>query len=190
MVFIDVEELIGKSFDVRQDDNTTSKITVVDAIRNHEENTKQNSVHTKFKVKHNKDKYEEILTYNELMDHLHKLEDGPIMWELRKIVSHQGPLDKNHPNYMGSPYNVGVKWENGEILKERLSIIVDDAPVECAIYALQQHLPANQGWNRYKDILNSKEKYFMKLIKQKLDIINVSLDFSMESKFLGIIMKL
>ena len=97
MAFIDFEELIGESFDVRQDDNTTSKKLVVDAIRNHEEDTKENSVHTKFKVKHNKDKYEEILTYNELMDHLHKLEDGPIMWELRKIVSHQGPLDKNHP---------------------------------------------------------------------------------------------
>ena len=41
MAFIDVEELIGKSFDVPQDDNTTSKVTVVDAIKNHEEDTKQ-----------------------------------------------------------------------------------------------------------------------------------------------------
>ena len=79
MAFIDVEDLIGKSFDLSQDDGTTSKITVVDAIKNHEENTKQSSIHTKFKIKQSKDKYEEIITYNELMDHLSKLEDGAIM---------------------------------------------------------------------------------------------------------------
>ena len=140
MAFIDVEDLIGKSFDLSQDDGTTSKITVVDAIKNHEENTKQSSIHTKFKIKHSKDKYEEIITYNELMDHLSKLEDGAIMWELRHIVSHQGPLDKNHPSYMGSTYNVKVKWENGEITEEPLSIIAADAPVACAIYAKKMNL--------------------------------------------------
>ena len=118
MAFIDVEDLIGKSFDLSESDGSTSKITVVDAIKNHEENTKQSSVHTKFKIQHNNDKYEEIITYNELMDYLNKLEDGAIMWELRHIVSHQGPLDKNHPSYMGSTYNVKVKWENGEITEE------------------------------------------------------------------------
>ena len=55
MAFIDVEDLIGKSFDLSKDDGTTSKITVVDAIKNHEENTKQSSIHTKFRIKHNKE---------------------------------------------------------------------------------------------------------------------------------------
>ena len=42
------------------------------------------------------------------MDHLNNLEDGPIMWGLDCIVSHQGPLEQNHPSYMGSKYNVKV----------------------------------------------------------------------------------
>ena len=135
MAFIDVEDLIGKSFNIHNNDDNVSEITVMDAIKNHEENTNQSSVHTKFRIRHIKDKYEEIITYNELMDHLNKLEDGAIMWELKHIVSHQGPLDKNHPSYMGSTYNVKVKWENGEITEEPLSIIAANAPVACVIYA-------------------------------------------------------
>ena len=68
------------------------------------------------------------------MDHLHKLEDSLIMLELQKVVSHEGPLDKNYPNYKGSPYNVGIKQEYGNITEESLSIIAANVPVVCAIY--------------------------------------------------------
>ena len=33
MPFIDVEDLIGKTFNIPQDDNIKSKVTVVDAIK-------------------------------------------------------------------------------------------------------------------------------------------------------------
>ena len=140
----------------------------MDAIKNHEENTKQSSIHTKFKIKHSKDKYEEIITYNELMDHLNKLEDGAIMWELRHIVSHQRPLDKNHPSYMGSTYNVKVKWENGEITEEPLSIIAADAPVACAIYAKKMNLLEQPGWKRFKRIAKQQGRIFQEANKAKL----------------------
>ena len=72
-----------------------SKLTVLDVIKNHQVDTEVNSTHTKFRVKYNKDKYEEILTYNELMDHLNNLEHGAVMWELQQIVSHQFPLQRH-----------------------------------------------------------------------------------------------
>ena len=79
MALIDVEDLVGKSFDIKGDDDSISNITIIEAIKNHMENVEENSIYTKFKIKHNKDKFEEILTYNELMDHLNNLEDCPIM---------------------------------------------------------------------------------------------------------------
>ena len=109
MAFINMKDLIGKLFDMHEYGDKISKITLVDAIKNQEEDTHQNLIHTKFRIKFNKDKYEEIITYNELMDHLNNLEDGAVMWELQHIISYQRPVDKNYPNYMESPYNVNVK---------------------------------------------------------------------------------
>ena len=43
-----------------------------------------------------------------------------ILWEFKRIKGHQGPLNKNHPDYKGSSYNVTIEWENGEITDEPL----------------------------------------------------------------------
>ena len=86
-------------------------------------------------MSHNNNQYEDILSYNEIVDYIERQGEEPLYWELRHIVSHQGPLPAHHPNYKGSPYNVRVEWENEEITDEPLSIIAVDAPVACAIYA-------------------------------------------------------
>ena len=130
------------------------------------------------------------MAYNELKDHLNKLGDGPIIWKLQNVISHQGPLDKNHPKYMELPYNVGVKWESGEITEEYFFIITADAPVACAMYIKQLNPLNKPGWKRFKHILNSSIVYSVKLIKQRSYITNTGLNSSMEFEFLGIIMKL
>ena len=145
MAIIDVEDLVGRTFKIPTSDGKTSQATVIEAIRDHGTNTTRHSTHTKFHVSHGKDKYEEILTYNDIMDHLDRQEEGSLLWELRHIVSHQGPLSKEHPSYNGSPYNVKVEWENGEFSEEPLSTIAVDAPVACAIYAKKKSLLDKPG---------------------------------------------
>ena len=108
MVIIDLEDLIGKTFKLPLKDGKQDTATIVETIHEHEDNVKKNPTHTKFKISHSKDKYEEILSYNELMDHLNKQEGGPLEWELKRIVAHQGPLPKEYPSYQGSKYNVKV----------------------------------------------------------------------------------
>ena len=63
MAYIDTEDLVGKTFNILEDDNgNISKLTVIDAIKNHEDDTKHNTIHTKFRVQHEKNNYEDILT--------------------------------------------------------------------------------------------------------------------------------
>ena len=146
MDIIDVEDLVGRTFTLPEKKQGTA--TIIEAIGKHEEdvnNPTKNSARTKFKVKHNKDKFEEILSYNEIIDHIERSEDAPVMWELDEIIGHQGPLLHNHPNYDGSPYNVTVRWANGETTDEPLSIIATDAPVACAIYAKKKKLLNQPG---------------------------------------------
>ena len=147
MDIIDVEDLVGRNFSLP--DKKRGTATIVEAINKHEED---NSARKKFKILHNKDKFEEILSYNEIIDHIECSENTPVMWELDEIIGHQGPLIHTHPNYDGSPYNVTVRWENGETTDEPLSIIAVDAPVACAIYAKRKKILNQPGWKQFKRI--------------------------------------
>jgi hypothetical protein len=78
--------------------------------------------------------YEEIMTYNQIMNHIEQSEEDGIVWRFKRIAGHEGPLTNNHPMWKGSTYNVCVEWENGEITNEPMTTIAADDPVTCAFY--------------------------------------------------------
>ena len=94
--------------------------------------------------------YEEVLSYNEILDYINKQEeeDGEqaIVWKFKRIAAHEGPLRKGDPGYNGSKYNVLIEWENGEQTYEPLDTIAADDPVTCAIYAKENGLLEEPGW--------------------------------------------
>ena len=168
MAIIDVEELVGRTYNLPDKDGKDSNATIIEAIRDHQDKAHNDSTHTKFRVYHNKADYEEILSYNDLVDHIQRIEDQDIFWELKQVVAHEGPLNKNHPNYKGSKYNVKVEWENGETTEELLSVIAVDAPVACAIYAKRKGLLNTEGWKCFKRIAARQGKHFLEVNKAKL----------------------
>jgi hypothetical protein len=111
-----------------------------------------NPTRTKFRVSVNNDQAEEIITYNKLLDYLAKVLEIEIVWKYRRIISHNGPFQANHPEYKGSQYNLMIKWENGDITTEPPAIIAADDPVTCAIYAREHGLLDKPGWKRFKNI--------------------------------------
>jgi hypothetical protein len=76
----------------------------------------------------NDDQFEEILSYNEILDHLQtnvyeeEAEENQI-FKFREITAHEGPVSTKDPGYNGRKYNVLVKWETGESTYEPLEII-------------------------------------------------------------------
>jgi hypothetical protein len=58
-----------------------------------------------------------------------------------------------------------VKWENGEITTEPLSVIAADNPVTCAVYAREHDLLDVEGWRRFWNLAKC-EKHFLRLVKQ------------------------
>ena len=90
-------------------------------------------------------KVEELITYNQLLDHLEQAEaqDNSMHQELyrfRAIIGHKGPLKEMDPNWKGSKYNVQVEWETGEITIEPLSVIAAINPITCGAYAEEKNL--------------------------------------------------
>jgi hypothetical protein len=71
----------------------------------------------------------ETITYNKLLDYLSKDEESNVVWKFKRIISHEGPLKPGSSDYKGSPYNLMIEWETGEITKEPLQLIASDDPV-------------------------------------------------------------
>ena len=93
------------------------------------------------------------------------VENDDIVWKFQRIVVHQGHLKPNNPNYMGSHFNVRIKWENGEITYEPLDVIAANDPITCAIYMRENSLLDELGWIRFWCLAN-REKHSLHLVKQ------------------------
>ena len=78
------------------------------------------------------------------------------------------PLPKSHPNYNGSPCNLRIEWENGEITDEPLNIIAADDPVSCAICGRDHGLLELPGWKRFKSLAKREKKLLRALNQAKL----------------------
>ena len=83
-------------------------------------------------------KVEELISYNQLLEHLENAQDMGMDQELyrfRAIIGHQGPLLASDPDWKGSKYNVQVECETGEITFEPSPslLLMTQSPV--------QHMP-------------------------------------------------
>jgi hypothetical protein len=74
-------------------------------------------------------------------------------------------IDTPIDTIVANAHDVLVKWENGEITFEPLSVITADNPVTCAVYAREKNLLDVDGWKQFWN-LAKWEKHFLRLVKQ------------------------
>ena len=100
---------------------------ILEALVENEKQLVKHPDRIKFICSVNDDMYEEILTYNKILEYIAKNEeqdaDQAIVWKFKCIAGHQGPLKKGDPGYNGSKFNVLVEWETGESTYEPLNVI-------------------------------------------------------------------
>jgi hypothetical protein len=82
MVIVNPQELLGCTFLMdTQEDGQRFRTCIVEYISDHESNVRHSDDHVKFRISINEDEYEEIITYNELMDFIEKnQENDAIVW--------------------------------------------------------------------------------------------------------------
>ena len=147
---IDIPNLLARSFLLPPEDNRECHMAKIIDIDDHGQPLED----IKFKLKINKDRAEEIMSYNQLMDYIQKgtdaEEDPDSLFKFRDIVAHQGPLESTDPNHKWSKYNVMAEWESGEVTYEPLTLISKDDPITCAVYAKKHDLLDTTGWKHLK----------------------------------------
>ena len=165
MANIDIPNLLGRSFLLPPEDNGERHIAKIIDIDDHEQPLED----IKFKLKINKDRTEEIMSYNQLMDYIQKgtdaEEDPDSLFKFRDIIAHQGPLESTDPNHKGSKYNVMVEWESGEVTYEPLTLISKDDPITCAVYAKKHDLLDTTGWKHLKRYAKTSKR-LIRAVKQ------------------------
>jgi hypothetical protein len=115
-VIVDPQELLGRTFLMdTQEDGQRLRTCIVECISYHEANVRRSDDHVKFRISVNEDEYEEIITYDELMDFIEKnQEHDAIVWRFQHIVGHQGPLLWHDKDYNGSRFKVQCAGRMGE----------------------------------------------------------------------------
>ena len=152
MAVVDPQDLVGWTFlMVEHNDGQHFQAKIVECIYDHESAKTQTSNHVKFWCSVNDDAYEDLISYNEMMDYIQKnTENEQKLWRFKHIIGHQGPLKPSDHHYLGSCYNVQVEWENGEISYEPLGVIAKDNFLSCAIYARDNDLLEVPGWKQFR----------------------------------------
>lgn len=170
---INTDELIGHTFLMdKQDDGQQFRARVVKLIDDHTSQLESDKHRIKVLLSLDDDTREEVITYNQLLDYLAKDKDNDIVWKFKRIVSHQGPLTSNHPDYNGSIFNLTIEWENGETTNEPLQVIAKDDPVTCAIYGKDNGLLDLPGWKQFKSIAKRQKKFTRMVNQAKLKSFN------------------
>ena len=162
-------DLIGRTFLLPpEEDGQRFRGKIIESIFENEEELNNQPERIKFRCSVNDEQFEEILSYNEILDMIEKddTEDG--LWRFKSITGHQGPLSKSDSAYKGSRYNVLVNWETGESTYEPLHIIAADDPVSCAIYAKKNDLLDKEGWKRFKRLARRQKKIVRLMNQAKL----------------------
>jgi hypothetical protein len=169
----------------KQEDGSHYHAHIIHAVEDHNQDFANHTDCVKFVVSVNDDEFEDVVTYNELMDYFGKVEDEPgQLWKFCCIVSHQGPLKQNHPDYNGSMYNIMLEWENGEKMPEPLNVVAKDNPITFAVYAKENRLLDAPGWKQFKPIACHHKKFlFGWSIKPSFILSTLLQDKSIDMRF-------
>ena len=80
MAIIDIDNFVGRTFQMPDNNGILQPATIIEAIKNQDNDINDSSVLTQFQVQQNNDKFEEILACNQLMDHIER--ETNIFWDL------------------------------------------------------------------------------------------------------------
>ena len=133
MPIFDPTDLVGRTFLMDPPENGERYcMKILEVLVGNEEQLAKHPDCIKLICSVNDDMYEEILTYNEILEYIAKNKEQDaeqaIVWKFNRIAGHQGPLKKGDPTYNGSRFKALVEWETGESKYEPLNVVTADNP--------------------------------------------------------------
>jgi hypothetical protein len=159
MAIIDANDLIGRSYlQEPEEDGTRHRLRIIAKLDEHDADIANDPTMIRFRATNDQETYEEIMTYQQILDKLDNEDGAEDEWHFKAIKDHQGPLRQSDDDYKGSRWNVQIVWENGETTWEPLGIIGKSDPVTCAIYGKENNLLEQDGWKCFARLARRQKK--------------------------------
>jgi len=167
MAISETDNLIGRTYlNPVEEYGNQIRMKLSEFIDRKTRNLHNNPEMMKFIAENGDGSYEEILTYNQLLDKIENQSDGyDDINYLQSIIGHEGPFSSNDERYKGSKWNVKVIWDNGDDTYDPLGIIAETDPVTCALYSKENGLLHLPGWKRFSGIVKNQTR-LTKISKQ------------------------
>ena len=168
----DSSDLLGRTFLVKhKGDGEPATAKIIKEITDRDSRLADQPERKCFLASVYDDEFQDVVTHNEILDNItqqEKTKEPTDLWRFQHTSGHQGLLKSTDKDYNGLPYNVQVEWANGETTYEPLSIIVEDDPVSCAIYAKENGLLDTPGWHHFKPLAKQDPRQIRMANKAKL----------------------
>jgi hypothetical protein len=135
------EEMIGRTVLMPPTDiGERFRATIQERIDKHNADCETHPEKVKFRCVVD-GKYEEIVSYNQIIDFIKKDDNWDRVWKFREILSHKSKLTKRSKEYRGCGTSLHILWENGETTWEPFTThdkmgIFDQDPVTIALYCM------------------------------------------------------
>ena len=83
------KDLIGRTIILDQEDGTRIRAKILKSISESDDAEVQDSNVTKFLISMGKEKHEELLSYQQILDHINRDMEDDRIWKFRSILGHQ-----------------------------------------------------------------------------------------------------
>ena len=72
-------------------------------------------------------------------------------YTFKRIVTHEGPLQRSHKRYKGTPFNLKIEWSTNTTTWEPYDRVFEDDPHSVISYARKRNLLNNPHWSFVRD---------------------------------------
>lgn len=163
------EDLIGRTFQLPEVDGIAEQATIKECVDKYARGLSKHPELVRFKCTVNDKELDNLISYGQIMKSLEPVDNHPINdFKVEKIYAHRGPLRASDPGYLGSSYNLLVKWQSGRESTEPLTDFIGSHPVDVFLYAKANNLLNTRGWlsvgkrKEVQPLLSPTDKEIMK----------------------------
>ena len=140
---IKLGDIVGRTFISNPDENGEQRRSqILEAQVTGETTADGKDAILRFKCKHGNALFEEVVSYNKMLEWVERDKDKDDMYKIEAIVSYRKAI---LPTSTGA-WEVKLLWANGEVTWECASLIYQDDPLTLSLFARENNLLETAGW--------------------------------------------
>ena len=153
---LEIKDIIGRTFITDPNENgEQSRAKVIEAHPTGDTTPDGKDAILRFKCKHGDKLFDEVMSYNKMLEWCDRDLDKDDMYKIDGIIDHR---KKQLPTTKGM-WEVLIKWADGTQSWNCLNLTYTDDPVTVSVYAKKHDLLDQPGWRRCKRDLKNMKKF-------------------------------